>query len=219
MSGTTNSLYLLVPFYIHRLSENDLNASAISWSWGKAVHSQAPLPAQPGITATIFWLYIISFKWNQPEDRGSIFLCNDRIEHTAVREPKTQSVCGQLINMAAFNVQYSHPCSLSSTMPWSHMVAVAVQVHTFILALDRQEWLPSCLSHFTTSTTWTWSWVHLRGSLDVVGTRKISRTARIWTIIPWSASPHASCYNDWPIPVPFSPFVIQCIAQPFMNSK
>ena len=143
MSGTTKSLYLLVTLYIHRLSENDFNASAISWSWGKAVHSQAPLPAQPGITATIFWLYIISFKLNQPEDRGSILLCNDRNEHCSARTQNNQ--CGQFINIAAFNVEYSHPCSQSSTMPWSHMVDVAVQVHTFILALDRQEWLPAFL--------------------------------------------------------------------------
>ena len=160
--------------------------------------------SQPDTTATIFSLYIISFKWSQPEDRGSILLCNDRIEYTTVREPKRQPVC--VDNW----LTWQH-LIYSTAMPWSHMEEVEVQVHTFILALDRQEWLPYCLSHFTTSITWTWSWVHLKGSLDVVGTRKISRTARIWTIIPWSTSPQASCYNDWSVPVPFSPSV--------MNSK
>ena len=84
-----------------------------------------------------------------------MLLCNDTIKHTAQSRTKTRTLCGQLINMTTFNVH-----NVGTAVPTFNQLQclkpygeVEVQVHTFILALDRQEWLPSRSSHFTPSTT------------------------------------------------------------------
>lgn len=153
-----------------------------------------------------------------------------------------EAVCFSVITQSStlHRVEPKHKHCVDNTLTWQHLMyimsvqlslclinrhaikpygEVEVQVHTFILALDRQEWLPSHSSHFTPSTTWIQSWEDLRGTLDLVETIKICSSARILTTVPWSCSPQPSCYNDWLNPAPFKSVVTQCTVQPFINRK
>ena len=109
-----------------------------------------------------------------------------------------------------------------------------VCVHTFILALDRQEWLPSCHRHCIPCATETWSC----GTSDkapmlwtpqnlfplpefepkVLGHAASSTAATMTDLSQLPSSlllPNIkhSCYNDWPCPALFQSAVTQHTTQ------
>ena len=103
---------------------------------------------------------VITFTLHQPEDGGNLLFCNDRINTLCIVRTGNTTTVWTIHQHDNMYCKEPSVCLIKY-----HAVKPngggGVRVHTFILALNRLQWLLSCHSHCTPFHSFIHSFIHI----------------------------------------------------------